>query len=63
MINGLSVLLDAMMLVSVDYISLLTWVFRKEMVTTVKTNGKPWVEEIAISSLRSAVQFPMVLDP
>lgn len=63
MIDDLNVLLDAMMLVSIYCISLLTWVFRKEMVTTVKTNGKPCVEEIAISSLRSAVQFPTVLDP
>lgn len=63
MINDLNVLLDAMMLVSIYYISLLTWVFRKEMVTTVKTNSNPCVEEIAISSLRSAVQFPTVLDP
>lgn len=63
MIDDLNVLLDAMMLVSIYCISLLTWVFRKEMVTTVKTNDNPCVEEIAISSLRSAVQFPTVLDP
>lgn len=61
--NDLNVLLDTMTLASVYCISLLTWAFRKEMVATVKTNSKPCVEEIAISSPRSEVQFPTVLDP
>lgn len=53
LINDLNVLLGAM-LASVYCISLLTWVFRKEMVATVNSNGKPCGEEIAISSLKSA---------